>query len=145
MLYDTVDDQLSLHEDEEWWKNFEEALKDEDPIPVNFSELTEEELNKYVIEPEKLEDVLEKYKTICNPVDKSGNFEQTNKEYILENAKNLYEYFNCRIYFLRLLPRILRANNTLTQIFDTVTVKSITDLINNLPEGIKSKSHSKSN
>ena len=50
-----------LHEDEEWWKNFEEALKDEDPISVNFSELTEEELNKYVIEPEKLEDVLEKY------------------------------------------------------------------------------------
>ena len=43
MLYDTVDDQLSLHEDEEWWKNFEEALKDEDPV-VNFSELTEEEL-----------------------------------------------------------------------------------------------------
>ena len=36
MLYDTVDDQLSLHEDEEWWKNFD-TLKDEDPIPVNFS------------------------------------------------------------------------------------------------------------
>ena len=136
MLYDTVDDQLSLHEDEEWWKNFNEALKDEDPVPVNFPELTEEELNKSVIEPEKLGDVLEKYKTICNP-----NFEQTNKGDILESAKNLYEYFNCRVYFLRLLPRILKANKKLTAIFGTVTVASITNLVNSLPEG-KSKSHS---
>ena len=143
VLYDNVDDQLSLYEDEEWWRNFDEALKDEDPVPVNFPELTEEELNKYVIEPENLQDVLEKYKTICNPEDGRGNFKQTNKGDILKSAKNLYEYFNCRVYFLRLLPRILKANKTLTQIFDTVTVKSITNLVDNLTED-KLKSHSKS-
>ena len=144
LLYDKVDTEMVLREEEEWWGNFDELIKDDIPVPVNFEELTEDDIEKFFPGAEKLGDILEKYNTICAQDDK-GNYKKTNKDDILKSAKNLYEYFNCRIYFIQILPLIVKANNTLTQIFDTVTVKSITNLINSLPESLpesKLKDHS---
>ena len=144
LLYDKIDTEISLREDQEWWDNYDELIKDDIPVPVNFEELTEEDIDNFFPGAEKLGDILDKYKTICAQ-DDEGNYEQTNKGDILKSAKNLYEYFNCRIYFIQILPLIVKANKEFKKIFGNVNVASITNLINSLPESLpesKLKNHS---
>lgn len=149
---DYLEDYKALFEDinnpneDEWFAALDEALKPEVqeegepqlPVPIQFPPEGLQELIKKVmstdynqLDQENLEDIFIKYKTICNP-----GLKPTNEEEITLSVKNLYEYFNCRVYFLRILPLILNGQmrmykNVTKEDFnlDTATVETIIKML----------------